>query len=973
MKVLKISGKNLNSLKGVWSIDFTASEYVSDGIFSITGATGAGKSTILDALALALFGRTPRLKNISKSTNEIMSRQTGECFAEAEIETSKGRFRFSWNQAKARNRADGNLQSQKREVAQLDSGKILADTINTADNIVIELTGLTYEQFSRSILLAQGDFAAFLKAGENERSEILEQITGTKIYSEISIKAHEKQKEESEKLKLLEAEIKGIQILKDEDVAALKGDLKVKEEENVAMKVKAENYSKVKTLLENIKNNRTELDEINKLLPQKKKALENNSKLKDEKLLTLKSAKDDQETQQILFKNVRSLDQSISEKNKNIKGLEEDSNSKEKLLKTKNDEHKKEKEKKEKLIVKIDTLKKYFEMNDTDEKLVSELSGLKEKVEKFFEIVKNIDDISKSLTSFTKDLEKKKNEISNSEKEHEKTKKAEGLIKTEIEELNKQSKELLKGETLGSYRKIKEGLLREVKLIEKILSHEEERKKLQNGAPCPLCGSKDHPFAEGNVPQKDETEQAIEKLEKLISKVEDIELKLNNKRELSQKAVLDIKTAESNISGLKKDKTSIESKISDINKNIAKLSSDSERIEDELSSHFEQLKIADSSRISFGDNLATLEKRKNEWVSNLKENDVVKNTLSEIDLKLSGLSSEIKSMEEAIAELKKKVREEKTVLEDLNKKRSDLFGTRTVDEEENKLKAAVNKLEEDLKKVSDIVVKATDEFNKDITKQELLLKITDESQTELEKIKLALPPETYPGNDSIEELSEKLEYIRVELEKNGELIGATKEKLKSNEKARKESALKQEKIEIQRKELEKWHLLDKLIGSADGKKFRTFAQGLTFEIMVRHANAKLLEMTDRYFLKRDGESPLELNIIDNYKAGDIRSTKNLSGGESFIVSLALALGLSSLSSNNIRIDSLFLDEGFGTLDEETLETALNILAGLHKDGKLIGVISHVSAMKERIATHISVVKVRDGNSYIEGPGVEFNP
>ncbi|HOB72765.1 MAG TPA: AAA family ATPase, partial [bacterium] len=313
MKVLKISGKNLNSLKGVWSIDFTASEYVSDGIFSITGATGAGKSTILDALALALFGRTPRLKNISKSTNEIMSRQTGECFAEAEIETSKGRFRFSWNQAKARNRADGNLQSQKREVAQLDSGKILADTINTADNIVIELTGLTYEQFSRSILLAQGDFAAFLKAGENERSEILEQITGTKIYSEISIKAHEKQKEESEKLKLLEAEIKGIQILKDEDVAALKGDLKVKEEENVAMKVKAENYSKVKTLLENIKNNRTELDEINKLLPQKKKALENNSKLKDEKLLTLKSAKDDQETQQILFKNVRSLDQSISE------------------------------------------------------------------------------------------------------------------------------------------------------------------------------------------------------------------------------------------------------------------------------------------------------------------------------------------------------------------------------------------------------------------------------------------------------------------------------------------------------------------------------------------------------------------------------------------------------------------------------------------------------------------------------------
>ncbi len=104
--------------------------------------------------------------------------------------------------------------------------------------------------------------------------------------------------------------------------------------------------------------------------------------------------------------------------------------------------------------------------------------------------------------------------------------------------------------------------------------------------------------------------------------------------------------------------------------------------------------------------------------------------------------------------------------------------------------------------------------------------------------------------------------------------------------------------------------------------------------------------------------PLELNVIDNYQAGEIRSTKNLSGGESFIVSLALALGLSQMASRNVRVDSLFLDEGFGTLDEDALETALETLAGLRQDGKLIGVISHVAALKERIGTQIEVIPER---------------
>jgi exonuclease SbcC len=138
--------------------------------------------------------------------------------------------------------------------------------------------------------------------------------------------------------------------------------------------------------------------------------------------------------------------------------------------------------------------------------------------------------------------------------------------------------------------------------------------------------------------------------------------------------------------------------------------------------------------------------------------------------------------------------------------------------------------------------------------------------------------------------------------------------------------------------------------------------------MTRHANQHLMKMTDRYLLMRDASQPLELNVIDNYQAGEIRSTKNLSGGESFIVSLALALGLSQMASRTVRVDSLFLDEGFGTLDEDTLETALATLAGLRQDGKLIGVISHVPALKERIGTQIQVIPETGGQSILIGPG-----
>ncbi len=218
-------------------------------------------------------------------------------------------------------------------------------------------------------------------------------------------------------------------------------------------------------------------------------------------------------------------------------------------------------------------------------------------------------------------------------------------------------------------------------------------------------------------------------------------------------------------------------------------------------------------------------------------------------------------------------------------------------------------------------------------------------------------------------LENSLESLKRELqEKHGEL-GAIRERLQNHDEQIKCQGKLLKEIEDHKRELDRWERLNTLVGSASGAKFKNFAQGLTFEIMVYHANEQLIKMSDRYLLVRDETEPLEINVVDNYQAGEIRATQNLSGGESFIVSLALALGLSAMASRNARVDSIFLDEGFGTLDEETLESALNALAGLHREGKLIGVISHVAALKDRIPCQIQVEPLTGGRSRLVAPGV----
>ena len=249
MKILAIRGSNLASLDGEFSIDFTSASFSQDGLIAITGATGSGKSTVLDALCLALFNRIPRLPSRGSQTligradeddkqrlashdvRHILRRGTGEGYAEVDfLGVDQKKYRATWLVRRARKRPDGRFQTSEHLCISLQDKKPLGRTRKEIEDIIVEKLGLSFDQFRRSILLAQGDFASFLKSDAATRSRLLEMITGTEVYGEISRQAHQRANVEITKLDQYRIRLNEYETLDADARAILKDGLKQQEE-----------------------------------------------------------------------------------------------------------------------------------------------------------------------------------------------------------------------------------------------------------------------------------------------------------------------------------------------------------------------------------------------------------------------------------------------------------------------------------------------------------------------------------------------------------------------------------------------------------------------------------------------------------------------------------------------------------------------------------------------------------------------
>lgn len=913
MKLISLTITNIASIEHA-ELHFDREPLASEPIFLICGPTGAGKTTVLNAICLALYNKVPSLL-ASGATDEdrygvannhpsqLLRRGTGRGEVELAFEGNDGkRYIAVWEVRRARNKASGAMQPITRRVDVLADGSSLTK-VRDIEEIIKRTVGLTYDQFVRTTLLAQGQFSSFIKAKEGEKADILEKLTGTELYARIGCRVFELARRASADVDLMRARIEGVSLLSSEEQNSMR--------ERIGMLEKTilERTGEIARIEQNVQWLRRD-DSL-------RGSLRSNADMLDAIRKDVSSAETIDEARKIdlwdATVDIRHMMEELRKADAEVKDIktELDRLGARDAIFTAEEEASKAVEAQKCEVEKQDAAAGKYDM-DALAKMLMDVSNEQSRLSQDEISVQNWIRVASEVSRF--DNERKE-------------------CSRQIDEA-KAALSKMQGCRPAAEQQLKEWTsIRSARLD--LNSHIIQlRERFSEAGECPLCGAKvaslhdDATLDCAMQAVQSEYEAAVKRLDALDRDI----MSLSTKIKMFERAQREAS------SGLDTRKEALEKIVSELNKH--NVDPEEEGITERLSMLKTEAKEragAVSEKISEAKSCLENLRRSQVLLASLQEKKELAMLAARKFASLSG------KLENAVLAMTRKAAEIDAWFESGEIERMQVDAIASISTEEisvfrqrrQVLADRLSRAEGAVKAVSE-QIEAHASIRPDISADENIETLTSRKE-ELEKTR-----------DT--EITEKasLETRIAENSRNELLVAESKERLAEMCRIR-----------------DNWALLDKSFGGSDGKRFRNMAQSYVLRVLLQKSNQYMSRLLPRYRLDCE-DSSLTINVIDSFQNDSVRAVGLLSGGESFIVSLALALGLSAIAKDKIDVDTLFIDEGFGSLDRDTLDIVLDALDRLYQiGGRRIGLISHVESMMERIPVRIEVSHISPSSSSVK--------